>query len=240
MYVKYGGFAFEPWEAGLSVRMTPNRTPRGFKRTVDVRFDISGETCLSGQSNINARLAAIQAAFAEDFQDIGLYTDADAPTVHFVPNNSIYNLTGNLVIYQQYPQTIEGEFISGRKFAIGVGAELLDVDATLVDYHDTIQIVGNAGPRFDWRWNREWGYFVEQTAPSSIQTIIHSGYAVAMTTNILPPPPFYQPPYEDNLQRMVTWEGPKKYPRGYTDYITRWRYVYRLPVANDALRPTRR
>lgn len=240
MYVQYGSFQFEPWEAGLSVRMVPDRTPRGFRKTVDVRFDISGEICLSGQSAIDARLAQIQEAFSQDFQDIALYTDGGQKTVHSLNSGSIYNLTGNLVLYQQYPQTIDGEFISGRKFAIGVGAEILDVDTNLIDYHDTIKLIGNAGPRYDWNWNPVWNYYVEKTAASSIQTIIHEGYAMSMRANILPPPPFYQPPFERNTQRVVEWHGPKRYAQGFADYVTRWRYIYELPVANDGLRATRR
>lgn len=238
MYVQYGGFAFEPWEAGLAVRMVPDRSPRGFRKTLDVRFDISGEICLSGQTEINARLTAIQQAFSRDFQDIGLYTDGGQPTVHFLRNTARENLTGNLVLYQQYPQTIDGEFISGRKFAIGVGAEVLDVDSNLIDYHDSIRLMGNAGPRYDWRWNRVWGYYAELTAITSIQTVIHEGYAVGMRTHVLPPPPFYQPPFERNTERVVQWGGLKRYARSAAEAVTRWRYVYDLPVANDGLRPT--
>lgn len=238
MYVKFGSFQFGDGEAGLGVRMTPNRTPRGFKRTIDVRFDISGESCVSGASNINTRLQEIQAAFSQDFQDIGLFDDSNNPTVHYVPNNSIYNLTGNLVLYQQYPQTIDGEFVSGRKFAIGVGCELLDVGSNIIDYKDSIRFEGNAGPEYAWRRDPFWGWYAELVAPSSIQRVIHEGYAVSMLTHILPPAPYYAPPFEQNTQRVVDFMGPDRYPQRFTDFVTRWRYVYYLPVANDGLRGT--
>lgn len=241
MYIKYGNFQFEPWEAGLAVRMVPNRTDRGFRRTLDVRFDIDGELCISGTSNINARLLQIQSAFSRDFQDCGLFDDSNNPTVHYLQNDSIYNLTGNLVLYQQYPQTIDGEYISGRKFKIGVAAEISDARSNIIAYQDSIRFQGNAGPLYHWNYNRTWGFWADKVSPTTMQTVIHEGYAVALRANILPPAPFYAPPFERNTERVVEFTGPKaRYARGATDYVTMWRYVYELPFPNDGLRPTRR
>ena len=240
MYVKYGSYSFEPWEAGLAVRMVPNRTPRGMRKTIDIRLDISGEFCVAGQNEVNSKVTAMQEAFAEDYKDCGLMKDDDSPSVHYLINDNILNLSGNIVIYQQYPQTVEGEFASGRKFAIGVAAEVLDPDTSLLDYQDNIQIIGNAGPRYEWRWNPFWKYYCELESPVSLQRIVHQGYAVGLRTYVLPPPPFYAPPFEDNLNRFVGWDGPKRYAQGFSDYVTRWRYQYTLPIANDALRPTQR
>lgn len=240
MYVKYGSFAFEPWEAGLAVRATPNRSKRGFKKTINVQFDIEGELCVSGQSNITARLNQIEAAFRYDGYDCGLYHDDNTPSFHYLNSSHIYNLTGNQVLYANYPQTKNGEYSTGRMFSIGVGAEMVDAEQNLLDYSDSIGLVGNAGPTYGWNFHRKWGYYPVRTSPTSLQRIVHSGYAVGMVAHITPPTPFYSPPFEDNLRRYVYWGPAKRSPQGLTEYVTQWRYYYTLPVADDLLRPTQR
>jgi hypothetical protein len=240
MHVQYGAFRFEPWEAGLSVNVSPNRTPRGFKTTLSVRFDISGELCISGQTEITARLDEIIEAFAYDGRDIGLYQDDGSPSVHYLESAHEFNLTGNQVLYTNFPQTIDGEYISGRKFSIGVGAEIADAEQNLLEYKDSIELNGNAGPTWVWRYNDRWGHYPVRLSPVSLQRIVHRGEAVGMVNYITPPPPFYNPPFENNLQRQVKWESPRRMPQGYTEYKTSWVYYYTLPVPNDLLRPTQR
>jgi hypothetical protein len=240
MYVKYGSFQFAPHEAGIGVTVSPKRTPRSFKTTLNVRFDITGELCIVGANAITDRLLEIRNAFAFDGRDIGLYHDDGTPTVHYLESAHPFNLTGNQVLYQTYPQTIDGEYITGRKFSIGIGAEIADAEQNLIEYHDTIGLLGNAGPQFEWDYNPIWGYRPQMVSPVSMQNITHTGRAVGMVNYITPPPPFYLPPFENNLVRHVYWGSPRRLPQGYTEYETRWRYIYRLPLADDFLRPTQR
>jgi hypothetical protein len=240
MHVAYGEFQFEPWEAGIGVSARVNRTPRKFKKSIDVRFDISGELCISGAQNITDRLSEIINAFAVDGKDIGLYHDDGSPTVHYLQSDHPFNMTGNQVLYTSFPQTEDGEYASGRKFQIAIGAEIIDAEQNLVEYNDSIQLVGNAGPVWAWPYNDTWGFQPEIISPTSMQRIIHTGEAVGMVNYITPPAPFYLPPFEDNTRRTVVWGSPRRTPQGFTEYVTRWQYTYRLPVADDFLRPTQR
>ena len=239
MYVGYGAFQFAPEEAGLAVRAEFVRSPRGFKQYQRVRYDIDGELCIEGgQYDITTRLNQIIAAFSTDGGDIGLYHDNGTPSTHFM-STTTNNLTGNQVLYSQFPTTSQGEYTSGRKFQIGIGALLYDPDNLLVAHHDSLHRTSNAGPH--WRWRRgprNWGFYPEMLYPQTMQTIVHSGYRIAMDTWPLPVSPFYDPPFEENTQRVVIHHSPIRYPNGYAEYRTEWKYIYKLPTFDDTSYPT--
>jgi hypothetical protein len=147
-------------------------------------------------------------------------------------------MTGNQIVSASYPQTIDGEFVSGRKFQIGIAAKLkLDGFSNVLSYEDNLRFIGNAGPDFELRKDRWVGYYFEMVSPNSIQTISHTGRKVTSNTWHLPPTPLLAVPFEDNLQRQVTLGAPKIYPNGATNFVTSWSYLYRTPVSLDTLRP---
>jgi len=238
MYVKYGAFAFEGYEAGMSLHIESVRSDRGFQKTRKVRFDIEGEVCENGQYDVTTRLQEIHAAFDLNYQDIGLYHDNDAPTVHVLRSNHVNNLTGNQVRTIDFPTTVGGEYVTGRKFRFVVDAEVAAAESNVVEYFDSIEFNGNAGERWQWESNPQWGYYPIKTAPTSLQRIVHRGRAVGMYGRIFPPLPYYSPPFEDNIARTVKFTTGKRHPQGYTELVTEWSYIYTLPVANDLLRPT--
>lgn len=237
MYVKYGSFSFLGYEASLSFRVDAVRSKLGFTKTKLVRCDIDGEIVSTDQYATKTRMAQIQTAFSVDYQDIGLYHDDDTPTVDFLGNGGD-NLTGNKVLYAEYPQTTDGEYASGRKFRIGIGAELYASETNVIEFRDNIRYLGNGGAKWEWKRNPWWGYYPVKVAPSSLQTILHFGYVKGMLGYELPPTPFFDPPFEDNLHRQVTFTGPDRYPQANIDYITEWSYRYTLLAPDDFIKPT--
>lgn len=239
MYVQYGNFNFEPWEAGLKVYAEFVRSPRGFKHKQRVRYDISGELCVdTGQYDVNTRLQQIVNAFSVDGRDVGLRHDNGDATTHFLFNNIPQNLSGNQVYYKRFPDTRDGEFVSGRKFEIGVGAELLDFNSEILAYQDSITRRSNAGPVWRWRRNQTLGFYPELIVPNTMQRMVQSGYAIGATTYPSPPIPFYSPPFELNHLRQVRQVGPDRMPQGFTGFKTTWTYIYALPTFDDITRPT--
>lgn len=237
MYVQYGSFQFEPWEAGISSRARFIYSPRGFKKYQHVRFDIDGELCIrTGQPDIRARLGQITAAFSLNDRDIGLYHDDGTPSHHFL-STTTRNLTGNQVIQQSYPTTNQGEYTSGRKFAYTVAALLYDPEESLLEHSDSLRRVSNAGTEYRWKYNRYWGYYPEVVVPSTMQIIYHVGSRVGIDTWPLPITPFYDPPFELNHLRQVKQHSPIRYPNGFAEYRTTWSYVYALPTFDDISRP---
>ena len=238
MYVKYGTFQFDPSEAGLAVRAQFIRSRRGFKAYQRVQYDIDGEICENNQYDVTTRLNQIIAAFSVDGQDIGLYHDDDSPSTHFMGSNWATNLTGNQVLYKDFPVTEHGEYTSGRKFKLAVGALLYNADVSLIEHADSLNRISNAGQQWRWKRNKWWGFYPILEAPSTMQVIHHVGYRVGMDTWPLPITPFYSPPFEANHLRRVTQRNPIRHPQGYTEFRTDWHYVYTLPTFDDISTPT--
>jgi hypothetical protein len=238
MYVKYGDFAFQPWEAGLSVIAEFERSEMNMKHMQKVAYHISGELCEEGEDDINTRLAAMIAAFSVDDKDCGLYKSTDATTVHFLSSSIPENITGNFVYNKKFPPTVDGEFVSGRKFELSVGAYLLDPEYEILAHHDTLHRVSNAGPQYEWLRDEYWGWFYKLVSPSTMQVIRHSGYRIGANTWPLPVTPFYSPPFEANHERRVYFEAPRIFKKGYTGFKTTWDYTYTLPTFDDISFPT--
>lgn len=237
MYIQYGGFQFLPEEAGLAVQAEFVRSSRHFKAYQRVRYDIFGELCITGQYDITTRLNQIIAAFSLDDQDFGLYHDDGTPSTHF-QSTTTNNLTGNQVLYKKFPETVQGEYTSGRKFQLGVGCLLYDPEIEVIHHYDSLRRISNAGPMYDWRYDLRWGFYPQVVAPQTMQTIVHTGTRTGISTWPLPVTPFYDPPFEQNHLREVTHHAPKRYPKGYTEYKVDWKYIYKLPTFDDISNPT--
>lgn len=240
MYVGYGDFQFEPWEAGLSVETAFVRSPHTqMKHYQNVVYTIQGELCEEGEYDTNTRLQKIIDAFSTDGKDCGLFHTDGRKTVHFLEDGWVNNMTGNMVIMKQLPITENGEFVTGRQFTLKVGAYLFDPEAEILEHQDTLHRASNAGPHWKWERNRFWAFFPRLLAPFTMQHIQHFGYRVGATTWPLPVSPLYFPPFEANHLREVTHHAPQTYKRGWTGYKTSWKYIYTLPTFDDISRPYR-
>jgi hypothetical protein len=238
MYVKYGSFSFEPWEAGLSVHAEFVRSSHMLKHIQMVRYNIVGELVEEGEYDVNTRLDQIINAFSIEDQSCGLYHTNDSTTVHFLDTNHPNSLTGNIVYHKRLPETKDGEFVTGRQFEIGVGAYLLDAEEEILEHHDTLRRTSNAGAQWRWRKNRFWAHYPELVSPSTMQIIHHSGFRVGATAWPLPITPFYSPPFEANHLRDVTFHSPRVFKKGYTGFKTSWSYTYTLPTFDDITLPS--
>lgn len=241
MYLKYGSFQFHPWEASFAgVSIEPQFTENNVRKYDTITFHVTGDVCgtnYSTQADINSRLQQIISAVAMDYQDIGLYLDDGTPTVHYLQSDHPLNMTGNQTFYSRWPEVKGGEFVSGRKFAFGVRAQVLDYIDNLIDYRDNIKLVGNAGPIYEWRRRRKWGHYPVRLANDSLQTVHHFGYAIGMLDRILPPTPLYPEPFLRNHRAEVTWTGRRRMGFAHIEPVTQWNYIYDLPVADDFIRP---
>jgi hypothetical protein len=239
MHCKYGSFNFHPWEASIGVHAHFKRSPRGFKLFQDLVFTFSGEIVESTAANIDARLAAMSQAFANDGQSCGLVHDNGTPTWHWMPSyaDNPTNLTDVQVLSQTIPQSINGEFVSGRKFEFKVGSMYLTSPSAIIEFKETLERIGNAGPEFKWQRNKFWGWYPKLVSPNTIQVMTQSGYAIGVNNYLLPQPPIYAPPFEQNHLRRVKHTGPERWRKGHTGYKTEWLYVYHLPTFDDLTRP---
>lgn len=230
MYIKYGSFQFEPWEASLTSVVTEARySVRKFKETLIVQYLVNGTVVESDQYDITTRLNQIAAALATDGQDFGLYHDDNTPTIHYLQSSAANNLTGNQVARTSFPTDNGAEYVTGRDFSFVIQAEIADFETSLIEYRDSYNSVGDCGPVYDWSVT-EAGVIVRKTAPASVQTVTHSGYAITTVPYFQPPPPYYSAPFHLSHRRQIAYTGPSRYPQGFTGYKTEWSYTYVLPV----------
>ena len=245
MYLKYGGFQFNHGEATIaSVDIVSNYSARGFRISRTIRYDIEGEVCSNtgDPKDVTARLNDIENAFSVDGLDFGLYHDDGSLSTHFLLSNIAANLTGNQVLYAKYPGAHGGEFVDGRMFALGVGAELLAVETPLLHYTDSVRQIGNGAADVRWRVHPRFRRWVaDQVAPATKIMYIHSGFAETLGAWFEPPPPYFTSPLFLKSQSVeLGREHPKRRPQGYLGRITTWRYVYETPVPNPLILPVLR
>lgn len=231
MYIKYGSFQFEPWEASLTgVSLQRRYSPRGFRETFISQMFVTGDVVANGQYDVDDRIADIEAAMSSDGFDFGLYHDDNSPTQHYMQSSHPANLTGNQVFMKNFPAQVGGEYITGRQFSFGVKAEFADYGSSLLEYVDTYRAIGDCGPIIDWD-NTRFGILVTQQSPNSFQHAIHSGYAKTTVPWFAPPPPYYSRPFYLGHIRDISYQSPSdRFPQGSSGYVTRWTYHYRLPI----------
>lgn len=231
MYLKYGSFQFEPWEATLqSVVMQTQYSVRGFKQVQHVQMFVEGTVVANGQYDVGARLAQIEAALADDGYDFGLYHDNGTPTQHFLQSNHPDNLTGNQIFQKHFPNEEGAEYITGRTFRFGVKAMLNVEETALLEYRDSYEAQGDCGPRYQWTESDQ-GVYVRRVAPATTQKVTHAGYAITSVPWFQPPAPYFQPPFLHSPLTTIRRTSPEgRYPQGFTGYRVDWSYHYELPV----------
>jgi hypothetical protein len=241
MKVKYGSFEFEPWECDLSVANDYERSPRGLQMWRNMRMTFSIEVCESTQADIITRLGQIHNGFIAPGVGCGLLDDSNNPVVgHWIDNTSVNpnNITGIQIVSSRFPETKNGEFVSGRVAEITVAAMFLEPGSQIFEYKDSLKRIGNAGPDWEWRLDKDRGWFPEKTSPATLQRMIQEGWAIGVDNYLLPPAPLYAVPFEQNNMREVDFIGPDAFPEGFAKYVTKWRYTYLLPTFDDTSRPT--
>lgn len=232
MFCRYGSFDFHPWECSLGVFAEWKRSDRGYKTFQNVVFTFKGDIVGEDQYDINARYSAMTNAFSSDGRSCGLVHDNGTPTRHWMPNHNERpdNLTDVQVIHQRLPDTVDGEFVSGRKFEFVVASMYLQPDSQILEFRETLTRQGTAGPVWRWERDRFWGVYPILVAPASSQILIQQGHTVGVTGYLSPQPPLYGAPFEIEEQREIKHIGPKRMRKGNYQYTTAWRYVYKLPL----------
>lgn len=233
MYIQYGGYQHKPGEANLiNFSVRPTLSPRGFKVTNIATAHVSGDICLTGsqdEKDTTTLVSDLIDALSVDGQDFGLYHDDGTPSPHIMLSDASDSLTGNQIVYYDFPASHNGEFATGRSFQYTVRNEFVSAERLILDYQESIEHVGLGGPIIEWRDNRYYGPTIEQLAPSSAQYIRQTGHSIGLDNYITPPPPIINFPFEIVHQRRIRRTGPRRYPQGFMGYRTDWSYTFRYP-----------
>lgn len=238
MYWRYGTYQHPDNEVNV-VNVTRKRRYSTRLRTLTtiVSVVLQGELLADTQSAIDAKIAQLQAAYAIDGFDLGFFTDAGVLTNHRLISTDPSCVTPVRILDLSFPVGDAAEFAVKRKYQIVAQAEFLTPDSQLVEWHESVEYVGNGGPRWEIVDTYE-GPIRQLVAQRTATKIIQSGRAVALQTPILPPGSLL-PAFELPDQRRVTLGSGRRLGRLALFYPTEWTYFHVCPTYQEVFPVTR-
>lgn len=225
MYASYGGFQHPDNEVNIvRVEHRARFSPRNKRLTTIRTIYLEGEILADTQSALDAAVAAREDAYKYDGNDFGFYTDAGALTRHRLIQNDPYNLSGVRVINQSWPKGDAAEFATKRTFSVTLQAEIITADSQIVEWQETVEYVGNCGPRYE-IVETYLGPVSQLLCKRTSQKIIQSGSALGFQGYILPPGPLLPSIEHQDLRRSALVSG-KVMGRVALFYPSSWTYIH--------------
>ncbi len=179
------------------------------------------------QSALSAAIDALTAAYALQAQDVGFYFDNGAPTSHTI-RSADTNGGVRVVAPPSFPEGKGAEYSTFRTYTIGLEAERLEPDATLLSWTETLQLKGG-GPQFTFLEPINGIAQKQLLKQATTFRATQSGQAVGYLSYPAPAAPIW-PEAEHLEQREIRLELPRRMgPPGdptYTEYKISWSYSF--------------
>lgn len=238
MYARYGTYQHPDNEVNIArVAKRCRYSTRLRKLTTIVDIVLEGELLADTQATIDAKILQLENAYSVEGRDFGFFTDAGALTNHQLISTAANCVTPVRITGPSYLQGDAAEFAVKRTYQIVLTAEFLTPDSQLVEWFESIEYVGNAGPRYEYADTYE-GPIRQLVNKRTMQKIIQSGRAVALQTPILPPGSLL-PAFELQDQRRVTLGSGRRLGRMALFYPTEWTYTHITPSYQEIFPVTR-
>lgn len=238
MYARYGTYQHPDNEVNIAnVDRQCRYSTRLRKLTTIVTINLQGELLADTQATIDAKILQLQLAYATDGFDFGFFTDAGVLTNHRLLSTDPSCVCPVRVMRLSFPVGDPAEFAVKRTYSIVLQAEFLTPDSQLVEWRETIEYIGNCGPRWEVAETYE-GPIKQLVNQRTSQKIIQSGRAVALQAVFLPPGPVL-PGYELPDQRRVTLGSGRRLGRLALFYPTEWTYLHIAPSYTEVFPTTR-
>lgn len=240
MYARYGSFQHPDNEANLEhIDYKCRYSTRLRKLTTIITMRIGGELLPSSstQAAIDAAIDQLQTAYSTDGFNFGFFTDAGVLTNHRMISTDANCVCPVRVLSRSFPTGNPSEFAVRRTYSIVLQAEFLTPESNLVEWQESIEYVGNTGPR--WEVVETYNGPIRQLVNlRTSQKIIQSGRAVALRTHILPPGPLL-PAFELPDVRYVKLGSGRVVGRMPLFYPTEWTYTHITPSYREIFPTTR-
>ena len=223
-FYKYGSYQFEPGECDLvRTNVVNNLSGRNQRLTKVVTHFIRATLISATQTDLSAKILAIQNAFSLDYQDAGLYLDTGVPSQHLLLNDA-FCISGVKVLNRNFPEGGGDEYVTARTFQATIMAEYDDADSQLAEWQETLEFQGTCGPVYE--WEEGWfGPIKTQTSESSVQWIRQHGSGVGYGATLLEAAPMF-PAYEHLERRHISYGTPKFMGHSWRYYPTQWSYTF--------------
>jgi hypothetical protein len=237
MYFKYGNYSHDANTVTLtSVTRRAILSPRGRRLFMRERLQLSGTLFASTQATIKSAIDDLEAAYADDGKDAGLYHDDGTVSSHFLDSSA--SLGGVRVVSGPgYPRGDGAEYATGRDFTIILEADFPSGEQ-LISFQETLRISGTGGPRFT---------IVEvlngPPQPQLVQqrtsvVATQNGRAVGLSAYPFPSPPIF-PVFELQDRREISMGSPTLNNNAYVNWPVSWVYHFHSPGPLSA-QPNRR
>jgi hypothetical protein len=238
MFARYGNFQHPANEVNIArMDVRARYSPRLLRTSLIFTIYLEGELLADTQATINDKIVALANAYSVDGLDFGFYRDDGTVTSHRLPSNDPASITGVRVINRSWPQGDAAEFAVKRTFAITLQAEYTSADSQLWAWQESVEFIGNCGPRFEVIETYE-GPIVQQLALRTSMKIIQSGSAIGYAGYVMPPGPLL-PGIEHQEQRRVSLGSAKRQGRLALFYPSSWVYTHTAGLYTETFPVTR-
>lgn len=249
----YGGFTFDKGEVcPVAVQKRPLWSKDNRRYATEYIFQGKGELTFpshmpTDHTIVAGRVAAVEAAFLQDFQDWGfIIFDANGTPsrVHEVKNNDQYNISGNRILQFRWTQDAgPTEMYNARSFEFVLMARMEAAYQNKIDGDEVLEFYGDGGSKY--RWSKLFtGQWVKtKIVDQTWQTIVQKGYVTYLRPfGPLPQPHPLLAAFEDTPARRIIkstpkWQGNYLNPtNSYRCYTYTYQFLFRLPP-NFAINP---
>ena len=206
MYLQYGSYAHASGECSVVITREPIRPQETRRRGIMHRWEVSGMLVAADATAMTPLIQALEAAYAADKLDIGLYLPDGTATAHQLLSSQ--TVDGTRVTRQPSYQDGGGaQYSTHRTYSLTVEGEIPEAGAGLLGWSESINYRGTGGPN--------WGYLdtlnslpQQQTFQQfTTVTITQSGEAVSYGGYHVPPGPIW-PANEHGPSRNINYARP--------------------------------
>ena len=218
---RWGGLQFADNEVNLvNISRTSKYSERNRRLQNIVTMQCFGEI-LGDLSTQLSRITEIENGLKQDGKDFRY--EVNSTLAHSMLNGSDC-ISGTRIVARSFPRGDAAELSNRRSFSFTVQGIYDAVDDDLVSWQETVETIGDGGPRF---------YVLESaigipvaiyTANNTIVTYRQTGMAVGYSAHPIPPGPV-NPAGELRPQRRITRMSGKQMGNGIKFFPVKWSYL---------------
>lgn len=230
MYLRYGSYTHAQHEAAITIVTDVTRDEFDLPLRATERWSIRGELHGDDQTALLAAMAALEAAYSEDGNDITLLCDDASTVAHRIVSSDTD--TGVMVTRRpSYPIGVGAELSTYRTYEIQVEAsyDVREDNGAILSYTETLRFSGG-GPRHVLHELRNGVPQLQQVSQATVYTATQSGEALGFNDYVTAPPPYWGAPIFDQPNSSVAYGTPKRKGNGrdvvFREYPTSWTYQF--------------
>ncbi len=239
MIFKKGSYAFEEFKTLLTdFSIEPEYVERddepvSFLHKLSVRGTING----TSQTDLTAKLAALETAFKLPGEDVGLYQEGGViASHHFLAQTT--SLSGVRLTNLTFPEAAGTEYFNHRTVVAEFESRYANGSGTvdnIISWEESFSYVGTGGPHLEVLRPISGPPIIQQTNAQTEMRGTQTGRAVGRNS---PPGPVIFPTLasiEDTEKRRITTFSPRNLGGAFTGFGIAWTFEYLSPGFSIAM-----